>query len=414
MILNHVFQKTYVINLKESIDRKNHIIKEFERVGINNYEFFEATHYDDPCVKKFIDEEKVISFPPCFRCGMNRCSCENNFLTKFQIANWISYMNLFQKILNEDNKTILICEDDIVFSHQYKRIINNLLSKRSIERNKINFNKPLLIRFGTAFNPVNHNSLDAPRFLRNYSLCNPCFGINKNMAYIFLKYSKIMDYHSDVYIHKKIPQQISGIQFMTMYPYPVYELSFVEYKKQFDSLIRPKNQIRRKEYKDFLFITSNKLLEIIPLKFAKKLNLQLDKKKIGFNGNINSFLFFDNEIQEKYYFKYKIFIKDSKDFDLQFINNNIINEHIIDFIKSIIDKNNLKININDLNDVKDNLEQIYDTYLLMIKEEDFSIYDINNIDETNINKELLSSMNYYNDVKKSIWTSSETSLAISN
>ena len=55
MIINDIFEKIYVINLKESIDRKNHMIQEFKRVGIINYEFFEATHYEDPSVKKFIE-----------------------------------------------------------------------------------------------------------------------------------------------------------------------------------------------------------------------------------------------------------------------------------------------------------------------------------------------------------------------
>ena len=123
-------------------------------------------------------------------------------------------------------------------------------------------------------------------YLKNYSLCNPCFGINKKMAYILLKYSKTMDYHSDVYIHKQVPQQIPNIQFLTMYPYPVYELSFVDYKRKFDSLVRPKNQIRKKEYKEFLFVTSNILLELVPIRFAQKLKLHLPKNKMGYNGNI--------------------------------------------------------------------------------------------------------------------------------
>ena len=46
-----------------------------------------------------LNSDKVLSFPPCFRCLKNRCGCENNFLTKFQIANWLSYINLFHKIL---------------------------------------------------------------------------------------------------------------------------------------------------------------------------------------------------------------------------------------------------------------------------------------------------------------------------
>lgn len=40
MILNNFFDKIYVINLKNSIDRKNHIINEFKKNNIKNYEFF--------------------------------------------------------------------------------------------------------------------------------------------------------------------------------------------------------------------------------------------------------------------------------------------------------------------------------------------------------------------------------------
>ena len=40
MILNNFFDKIYVINLKNSIDRKNHILNEFNKKNINNFEFF--------------------------------------------------------------------------------------------------------------------------------------------------------------------------------------------------------------------------------------------------------------------------------------------------------------------------------------------------------------------------------------
>jgi Glycosyltransferase family 25 (LPS biosynthesis protein). len=79
MILNNFFDKIYVINLKESLDRKNHIIQEFKKNNIFNYEFFDATHFNEPSVSELLNSPKVISFPPCFRCLKNRCNCENNF-----------------------------------------------------------------------------------------------------------------------------------------------------------------------------------------------------------------------------------------------------------------------------------------------------------------------------------------------
>jgi hypothetical protein len=42
MIFNTLFNNIYVINLESCPDRKEHIINEFNRVGIEKYEFFTA------------------------------------------------------------------------------------------------------------------------------------------------------------------------------------------------------------------------------------------------------------------------------------------------------------------------------------------------------------------------------------
>ena len=55
MILNTLFDNIYVINLEKSVDRKNHIIKEFNRVGIEKYEFFNAVKNDSEQVKELIN-----------------------------------------------------------------------------------------------------------------------------------------------------------------------------------------------------------------------------------------------------------------------------------------------------------------------------------------------------------------------
>ena len=384
LIIDKVFDHIYVLNLKDSTDRKLHIQNEFKRVGISKYQFFEATPYDSEEVKNLTASNLVKKFPNCFRCDKKRCDCENNFLTPFQLGNWCSFLNIFKDIIDKNHKFVLICEDDIVFSFQHKRIINSLLSKNSFKFYNINMEMPLLIRLGTAFNPNNHNLNSYPRFLRNYSLCNPCFAINRSMAMIYLKFLKIIDYHSDVYFHQKIPKTVKGIQFLTMHPYPVYELSFVKEKQKFESLVRPVNAIRRLEYKDFLFITGNPLLDIFTKSIIKFLKLDIFTKKFGYNGNLNYFILGDEKDKMKYYFENKFLIYDNYYDDIKIMYQNIImnNETMIKiynlYLFNINKKNNLSLSLTNNEKLLDNIVLFYKYYLELINKENALKIDINN------------------------------------
>lgn len=317
---NTLFNHIYVLNLEKSADRREHINREFSRVGIEKYQFFKATTHDSAEVNNLIKSGLVKKFPSCFRCNRNRCDCENNYLTPFQLGNWCSFLNIFRDIIKNDYEFVLICEDDIVFSFQYERIINKLLSEDSFKKHNINMSKPLLIRLGTAYNPQNHLSNAPAVFLKNYSLCNPCFAINKAMAIVYLYSLKIIDYHSDVYFHQKIPKNIKGVQYFTMYPYPVYELSFVKSLQKFSSEVRPHNALRRKEYKEFLLCTTHPLLDIFLRNF---LNIMHNKSPynigidiMGYNGVFNNDLLVNicngDVYNNKYYFEYIIIIDDSE------------------------------------------------------------------------------------------------------
>lgn len=316
-LINSIFNHIYVLNLEKSSDRRDHINREFNRVGIEKYEFFKATPHNSKDVDDIMKNGLVKKFPSCFRCNKNRCDCENNYLTPFQLGNWCSFINIFKDIIKNDYQFVLICEDDIVFSFQYERIINKLLSKDAFKHYNIDMSKPLLIRLGTAFNPQNHNSPAPAVFLKNYSLCNPCFAINKAMAIVYLSALQIIDYHSDVYFHQKIPKNIKGVQFFTMYPYPVYELSFVKSLQKFNSEVRPHNALRRKEYKEFLFLTTNPLLNIC-LKYIFKYSqtpYDIGFGMMGHNGIFNNdfLLEVNQEINfNKYYFEYVIIIHDGE------------------------------------------------------------------------------------------------------
>ena len=356
MIFNQIFDNIYVLNLKSSTDRKEHIINEFKRVDINKYQFFEATSFDSDEVKNIMKSGLVKKFPNCFRCNMKRCNCENNFLTPFQIGNWCSFLNIFRDILVNKYKFVLICEDDIVFSNQYKRIINTLLTKETFKYYKIDMNKPLLLRLGTAFNPDNHNSNAQPIFIKNYSLCNPCFAINNQMAYIYLKYLKIIDYHSDVYFHQKIPKNIKDVQYFTMFPYPVYELSFVKSKQKFESLIRPVNAFRRMEYKEFLFLSSNVLIQVLLKKIVKNMGLDIKINSFGYNGNIDLYIFLNENEKKKYYFEHKFLLIDNEEDDIKILSKNKTLRYYQNY-KNKLDNENKLIYIpnNILNDMTDDI-----------------------------------------------------------
>jgi len=356
MIFNQIFDNIYVLNLKSSTDRKEHIINEFKRVNIDKYQFFEATSFDSDEVKNIMKSGLVKKFPNCFRCSMKRCKCENNFLTPFQIGNWCSFLNIFHDILANKYKFVLICEDDIVFSHQYKRIINTLLSKEAFNYYKIDMNKPLLLRLGTAFNPDNHNSTAQPIYIKNYSLCNPCFAINNQMAYIYLKYLKIIDYHSDVYFHQKIPKNIKDVQYFTMFPYPVYELSFVKSKQKFESLIRPVNAFRRMEYKEFLFLSSNVLMQVLLKKIVINMGLDIKINSFGYNGNIDLYIFLNENEKKKYYFEHKFLLIDNEEDDIKILSKNKTLRYYQNY-KNKLDNENKLIYIpnNILNDMTDDI-----------------------------------------------------------
>ena len=382
MIFNKLFNKIYVINLEKSTDRREHIIKEFKRVGITDYDFFKAVNHDSEEVVKIMNSSLVKKFPNCFRCDKKRCACENNVLTPFQIGNWCSFLHIFQDIVEKKHKFVLICEDDIVFSHQYHRILNKLLSPEAFMHYRVNFNAPLLIRMGAAFRHENHNSKSEPMFIKNYALCNPCFAINDVMARFYLEKLKIIDYHSDIYFHEQIPKYYPQVQHFTMFPYPIYELSFVKEKQKFSSTVRPENGIRRIEYKEFLFITTNFLSSIFLDNYMKKSRFYIRKDSIGMSGNINSFLILNEFDKKRFYFEYKFVIFDNIIDEIKIIYSGLnSNKNIFDpYIHKINELLNITFSIDNDNLLKSSIYYYY-YYMKMIHLLNPTIIHINNLNE---------------------------------
>jgi len=314
-IWNRHFDKILVLSLKESEDRREHIRREFQKNGIHDYEFFDATHFSSPELEIVKKSNKFYSGPLCFRCHQRRCSCINNFITDFQLANWISFTHLWKYILDNEWKFVMICEDDVVFTPHHKNTIFTLLSKHYFSYYKISLQKPLLIGMGGAYHPNKHFLKAPPHMRRQNVMCNPCFCLNRSMVKLFYDHYHI-HHTSDHFMHIEIPKRFPEVQHYIMYPWPVYELSFVKGMNPFESLVRPKGGIRHKKYKEFCFMSSLLSMEKIFEKIIQFYRLPLNN--YHYHGYTFSFLQMNEIEREKFRFEFPIYftLGDEMDFQL--------------------------------------------------------------------------------------------------
>ena len=294
-MFNNLIDNIYVINLKSCKDRKEHIINEFKRVGINKYEFFEAIDKNSDEVKNLMKTKFVMKYPPCFRCRKIKCNCNNNVLVKSQIGNWCSYIKIMKKIVdNNYKKLIMICEDDIKFTNRGKNILNKIINIQNFKKYNINFNKPVLIRAGSALNKNHTLRIQNPIMNKQKIMSNPCFFINIHYAISFLKNLNFLDRTSDMYIHGNILNKDKSIQHFTIFPQPIYELSYGK-NAIFKSEIHPKNNgltdkstynnhIKKLIYKDILCIGHPRSGTSTICDYLNQIGYNIKHENIGPNG----------------------------------------------------------------------------------------------------------------------------------
>ena len=314
-----LINKIYVINLKTSYDRKKHIEQEFKRLNITNFEIFEATDKDSIQVQDMMKTDYVKKFPPCFRCNKNKCKCSNNILIKHQIGNWCSFINVMKDIIEKDYKhLIMICEDDIKFTDDGMDILNKMITRDNLDKYKVRFDKPILIRAEQRgkFPPLNNLKLT-----KKISMSNACFIVNKSYAKSFINNLKIIDRTSDMYLQKKLLKLDKQIQHFTIEPSPTHQLSSGIYKK-LKSEIHPKGlnkedkikqikHIKRVEYKDFLCIGHPRCGTTSISYYLKEMGYNVEHENMGKDGVSSWMLAVEDEsypwgnVKKKfqYYFK---------------------------------------------------------------------------------------------------------------
>ena len=235
-IIRSLFDRVYVISLPTSEDRRAHISEHFGELGIRDYEFHDATRYDDNRVSRLFDAGAVAKYPPCFRCGALECGnpdC-NNVLIPQQVAVFDTYLRLWEKV-SLRNERVLICEDDVIFHPWWQDGLRFLSSE--VKGGRISFSPdvPALIRLGWALNEE-HAGGQAFSISKDVRMSNPCHAITSAYAQALLSEFKRVEHTVDVFQHRLA--KVSKDHAWTVFPPVASELSWST--GAFDSLIHPK------------------------------------------------------------------------------------------------------------------------------------------------------------------------------
>lgn len=246
--MDGIFDAIYCINLQRCQDRRQHMIREFARIGVKNYQFLEAIDKTDPRVKKLMKSGKVFRYPPCFRCKRISCRHKNKKLMPSQVANWLSYQKVWRDIIRNKYQFCLICEDDLHFMKYIHQVVQQALTPEGRKRYGISLEAPTLIRLGW-LKSMDHHFNGKIRIRKTIKWANPCHAINLAMARKLDQIDKPgfqIDCTSDGHIHNRVGRRFNHY---TIFPPIAHELSFGKNAK-FPSEIRTsqkKNPVSSRE-----------------------------------------------------------------------------------------------------------------------------------------------------------------------
>jgi glycosyl transferase family 25 len=118
--MDSFFDKIYIINMKESVDRKTYMTEQMNKFNIKNYVFQNAVVGKDLLVDS-LKEQKLWAYPGNDFCETS-CSCLGNGhdLTKNQIGLQLSHYSIWEDMLKNNYKKCLIFEDDVTLTDENK------------------------------------------------------------------------------------------------------------------------------------------------------------------------------------------------------------------------------------------------------------------------------------------------------
>lgn len=133
-----MFEKIYIINLKDSTDKNDSMKKEMEKQNFTNYLFFEAIDGEN----ENLDENYQFSVINHWRDPFTRRT-----ITKGEIGCALTHYWIWEEIVNHQYSSILVLEDDVVLEDNFLEKLNNIDIPKNMDflylgRREPNTNEP--------------------------------------------------------------------------------------------------------------------------------------------------------------------------------------------------------------------------------------------------------------------------------
>lgn len=106
--------KTYIINLERSVRRREHILTEVRKYGLEH----EIVPAVDGTIFTEADIEKVAD--------MERVRADPEWLTPTMIATALSHRRAYERMIEEGDKVALVLEDDARFASDPRRLLDSI------------------------------------------------------------------------------------------------------------------------------------------------------------------------------------------------------------------------------------------------------------------------------------------------
>jgi len=226
--------ETLVVTLRDDVARRQHITAHFHDAGLQRYGFWPAVAHTDPAVVQMYRSGRVVAFPPCFRCARELCTCANNVLIPQQVANWLSFLNLWRSLPDDADRYYLVCEDDVSF---HANALDNLTDfMRDFRRAK----PFVLIRLAhSGERPDAVLPRARPAVSNRVVMSNAAYILNGAMAAHLVRSFDAITTTSDEWLHRTAAQH-SDVQALTLEPLLATDLSYNKDHARFVSRIHPK------------------------------------------------------------------------------------------------------------------------------------------------------------------------------
>jgi hypothetical protein len=205
--LSELFPRVICLTLPEQRERQLAVVREFERVGIHNYEFHPGFSPACAQVTQAYEQNRVRRYPDCFRCGRRDCGnpdC-NNVLLPAQVAVVLGFQAILDAVAKSEQSYAAVCEDDIVFAGCAARVLASARFKGLLESSGLFGDTPVLIRLGRP--RVDQSFLATGglepelRLTDEVVMSNYFFLVNRAFARLAVERLNRIDHTADMIIH---------------------------------------------------------------------------------------------------------------------------------------------------------------------------------------------------------------------